>query len=89
MSGWDYSYTTDDDGNVVGKTVYNDDGTVDEYYSDDNFETHSHDKYSDMDTYIDSVDAAFNGEDSDGDIYSRDADEDSDNHPWTDYDGVL
>ena len=90
MKNDDYLYVTDDDGNVVGKEVYREDGQVDVYYSDDNFDTHSHNIYSDMDTYMEDVDDTFAGNGSSGgDVYSRDADEDSENHPWEDRDGVL
>ena len=86
----DKSYITDDDGNVVGLESYRDDGKVDVYYSDDGFETHSHDIYSSVDEFIDRVDNSFAGEgDTEGDVYSRDADEDFDDHPWEDRDGVL
>ena len=86
----DKSYITDDDGNIVGLQDYREDGKVDVYSSDDNFQTHSHDIYSSMDEYMEKVDNDYSGSDDyKGDVYSRDADEDSDNHPWDDRDGVL
>ena len=86
----DKSYITNDDGNVVGLEEYRDDGKVDVYYSDDGFETHSHDVYSSIDELIDRTDNSLEGLDNtEGDVYSRDADDDSDNHPWEDKDGVL
>lgn len=86
----DKSYITNDDGNVVGLEEYRDDGKVDVYYSDDGFETHSHDVYSSIDELIDRTDNSLEGLDNtEGDVYSRDADDDSDNHPWEDRDGVL
>ena len=83
------SYTTDDDGNVVEISRWNDDGSIDTWKSSDDFATHSHDVYSDSGKYIASIDAAFAEEDASGDIYSRDADDHPEDHPWYDYDGVL
>lgn len=83
------SFTTDDDGTVVEISRWNDDGSVDTWKSSDGFETHSHDVYSNTSTYADSIDAAFSGEDDSGDIYSREADDHPERHPWTDHDGVL
>lgn len=86
----DKSYITDDEGNVVGLQNYRDDGKVDVYYSDDNFKTHSHDVYSSMEEYMEKVDNDNAGSDDyKGDEFSRDADEDSEDHPWEDRDGVL
>ena len=90
MKDDDYLYITDDDGKVVGKEVYRDNGEVSVCYSDDNFATHSHNVYSSMDKYMEDVDDTFAGKGSSGgDVYSRDADVDSDKHPWVDRDGVL
>lgn len=82
-------FTTNDDDEVTGVTRFNEDGSVDVWSSSDGFETHSHDVFSNVGAYIDSIDKAFAGEDDNGDIYSREADDHPDDHPWTDFDGVL
>ncbi len=83
--GW---YTTDDDGNIVGKTdVDEETGRVDVYdATDGDFDMgHGHDVYSSMDAYDDSVCDQFAGNESGGDIYSRDPDdEDSYGRDWED-----
>lgn len=63
----DYLYVTDDDGKVVGKEEYGDDGVVNVYSLDNGFSSsHSHDIYSSMGKYMDDVDDVFAGNGSKG-----------------------
>jgi len=91
MSDRDLTYRTDDDGNIVGCTIYNPNGTIDEYNAtekDLNTGGHTHEKYSTVDKYSESIDDSFAGNDTSGDIYSRGA-EKSEGHTWVDRDGVF
>ena len=55
------TYTTDDDGNIVSITEFNDDDTVTVRYADDDFD--SCETYETIDEYSKSIDEAFAGED--------------------------
>lgn len=57
----DRTYTTDDDGNVVSITEFNDDDTVTVRYADD--DSDSCETYETIDEYSKSIDEAFAGED--------------------------
>lgn len=72
-----FSYDVDT-GKIVGKTQFNDDGTIDRY-TGINKNGYSHDKYSSSKTY---------SEQGKGDIYNRPFGEDK-GREWKDRDGVF
>lgn len=79
MGSKDVFYSWDvDTGEIVGKTRFNDNGTIDKW-SGINEKGYGHEKYSNSDSYA---------KQESGDIYSRSIGEDPD-RTWSDRDGVF